>query len=71
MNTITFEGTNFNADHLAKKSKPDFVKEFENTPVFAEYSPADRKKLLEEAHAKCVEAVKKSEPTVSQPTTGQ
>lgn len=57
MNTITHEFVNFNADHLAKKTKEEFVKEFEDTKVYANFSPADRQKLLEEAWLKCKKAV--------------
>ena len=76
--TVTYEGTNFNAEHLAKKSEDEFLAEFENTKVFINYSPADRARLLKESYVKCVEAAKKagkpvyvqpaSEPVVDQST---
>lgn len=66
--TITYEGTNFNAEHLAKKSEVEFLAEFENTKVFKDYSPEDRTRLLKESYAKCVEAVKKAgKPVYVQP----
>lgn len=70
MKTITYEGTNFNADHLAKKTEEEFIKEFENTPVYKDYSPADRIKLLKEAYAKCKEAAGVVDQPVSAPAAG-
>lgn len=68
--TVTYEGTNFNAEHLAKKSEDEFLAEFENTKVFINYSPADRARLLKESYAKCVEAVKKAgKPVYVQPAS--
>lgn len=57
MKSITYEGTNFNADHLAKKTEDEFIAEFQNTPVYKNYSPEDKIRLLKAAYAKCREAV--------------
>ena len=61
MKTITHEFVNFNADHLAKFTIEEFIKEFENTPVYEDYSPEDRQRLLQEAHAECQKAVGKDQ----------
>ena len=50
MNTVTFEGINFNADLCSTKTEKEFVEQSLKEGKYKNYKLDDRKRLLKEAY---------------------
>lgn len=54
--TVTLEGINFNAAHVAGKDKQAFIDEMMPTKNLGTFDDAKRKELFSKAHDLCKEA---------------